>query len=86
MRLLLTLVQDARFAAIRLGWGGVDEKGAKLLARVKDQEHPMLAELSGRLLAEAAQELVGGGGGHGEGRRTHRRPFTRVRLNTRTGL
>jgi len=60
LRLLLTQVQAAGFTATGLGRGDVVEKGAQLLAQVKDQQHPMLAELPGQFLAEAAVELVGG--------------------------
>jgi hypothetical protein len=58
--LLVAQIQGAGFTAAGLGRGDVIEEGAQLLAWIKDQQNPMLTELLGELLAEAAVELVGG--------------------------
>ena len=58
--LLFAEVEAAQLPAAGRGRSDVVEKGPQLLAGIKDQQHPMLAELLGQLLAEAAVELVGG--------------------------
>jgi hypothetical protein len=58
--LLLAEAEVAKLLATGRGRSNLVERGTQLLAGIKDQQHPMLAELLGQLLAEAAVEFVGG--------------------------
>ena len=68
--LLLAKAQGSQFSAAGRRCCDVVEEGAQLLAGIKDQQNPILAELFSELLTEAGPQLVGGGCGHGERRRT----------------